>query len=143
MTNYFAENGRRIQIIGQFFLNDISQFWGLPEKCMGSGLRFICNLQAHVEATGWVSGKYSNQDSGGRIFGANSITNVALGDSVNARPAYLLQRLVNPCPFQRRFCNNFLCCRHQECLWFQYNQRNPSVNLRVRLQDDDRDDPVT
>ena len=86
VTDYRAENGRRIQIIGQLFVNNSVQFWGVPGKGGGSGLQFICNLQAQVEATGWVSGNYSNNDWGGSIFDANSIANVVWGDSVDPRP---------------------------------------------------------
>ena len=116
-TDYLAENGRRIQIIGQISVNDSVQFLGVPNQGGGSGLALICNLQAHVEATGWGSGNYSNQDWGGSIFDAHSMTDVAWGASVNPRLAYFPRSPVNPRVSQSRVHNKFLCRRHQERLW--------------------------
>ena len=62
VTNYLAENGCRIYIIRQLSAYNIVQLLGLFDKTWGNGLLFICTLLACVEATGWVSGNYSNQD---------------------------------------------------------------------------------
>ena len=62
VTNYFAENGRRIEITGKIPVNASVQFLGFSDQAWGIGLSFICNLMARVEATGWGSGNYSNQE---------------------------------------------------------------------------------
>ena len=55
-TYYLAENECKIDIIGKISVNDRVQFLGFSEKAWGSGLPFICNLLALIEATGWGSG---------------------------------------------------------------------------------------
>ena len=66
-TNYLSENGRRIEIIGQISVKNSVQFLVLYDQSQGSGLLFICNLRTRVEATGWGSGNYYNQDWEGRL----------------------------------------------------------------------------
>ena len=143
MTDCLAENGRRIQIIRQLSINNSIQFLGVPNQGRGSGLLFIFNLQARVEATGWVSANYSNKDWGGGIFNANIITNVAWSDSVDPLLAYLPRSSINPRAARHRVRDEFLRRRHQERLWCQYNWRNPLVNPWVHPQDDNRDGLVT
>ena len=53
VTNYLAENGRRIHIIGQLYVNNSVQFWSVTNQGRGIGFLSICNLQDPVEATGW------------------------------------------------------------------------------------------
>ena len=77
MIDHLAENGRRIQIIRPFSINNTFQFFGVTAQAWGRGLSFIRNLQAPAESIGWVSGNYYNRDWGGRIFDSNSIINVA------------------------------------------------------------------
>ena len=115
----------------------------LPDQCGGSGLQFICNPEAWVEATGWGSVNYPNQDWGWGIFDATIIANVAWGDSVDPRPDYFLHSPVNPRATQHRVRDNFFRFRCQECLWRQYNRHNTLVNTRVHRRDDNRDGPVT
>ena len=76
VTDYLAENGRIIQIIGKLSANNSVQYLGVPDQCGGIGLPFISNLQAHIEATGWGSANNPNQDWGGSILDAYSMTNV-------------------------------------------------------------------
>ena len=109
----------------------------------GGGFPFTWNLQVCVEATGWGSGNYSNQDFGGENVGANSITNVAWGASVDASPANLPQILVNPCAAWHCIRNEFLCLSSQESLWRHYNRWNHLFNSRVHSQGNDRDVLVT
>ena len=97
MTNYLAENGRLIDIIGQLSVNDSVQFLGLSDQSWGSGLLFIANLLAQVKYTGWGSANNYNQNHGVRFNNANSIENVAWGASIYSCPAYLPQSPVNPC----------------------------------------------
>ena len=89
MIDYLAGNGRRIQIIGQLYINNSVQFLGVFDKGGGSGLLFICSLQAPIEVTEWGSGNYSNQDYGGSMLYYNSMTTSAWGDSDNPCLAYL------------------------------------------------------
>ena len=96
MTNYLAENGRRIKIIEQLSVNNSVHFLGVPDQCGGSGLPFICNLQAPVEATGLVSVNNSNHNWRGSIFDAYSMTNFTWGSSGKPRPDYLPRSPVNP-----------------------------------------------
>ena len=44
VTNYLAENGRIIQIIGQLSINDSVQFLDVPAQAWGDGFPFLCNL---------------------------------------------------------------------------------------------------
>ena len=67
VTNYLAENGCRIQIIGQLSVNDSVQFFGVPDQGGGSRFLFICIFLDSVEAKGWGSGNYYNQEWGGRF----------------------------------------------------------------------------
>ena len=96
VTDYLSENGRIIQIIGQLFINNRVQFWGVPNQSGGSRLPFICNLQALVDATGWGSANNSNQKWGGSMSDANIITNFSWGDSVDPFQSYLLWSPVKP-----------------------------------------------
>ena len=82
VTNYLAENGLRINIIGKFSINDGVQFLGLSDQAWGNGLPFIANILAQVEETGWHSFNNSNKNWGGRFNDDNSIFNVAWGTSV-------------------------------------------------------------
>ena len=86
VTNDLAENGRRIKIKGQLSVNNSIQFLCLSNQSWESGFPIICNLMAHVEATGWESGNYSNQGWGGRFNNANIITNDSWVDSVSPCP---------------------------------------------------------
>ena len=52
VTNYLAENGRQIEIIGEIHINNSIQFLGFSDQAWGSGLPFISNLLAQVQATG-------------------------------------------------------------------------------------------
>ena len=52
-TDYLAENGRRIPIIGKLYVNNSVQFLVFPAQAWGCGLLILCNLNAHPEATGW------------------------------------------------------------------------------------------
>ena len=118
-------------------------FGGLPDHGGVSRLRFICNMLAHVEATGWKSGNYYNQDWGGGFNYAYSITKFAWGDYIYPRLDFFLQRSVNPCTAQHHVRDKFLCCRRQERLWCQYKYSNPLVNPLVHRRSQDRDGPVT
>ena len=139
VTNHLSENGRPINIIRKLSVNNSVQFWGLSDQSWGSRLPFISNLLDQVEATGWGGYNNSNQNWGGHLNNANSITNIAWSASVNSLPDYLLQIPVNTCASRRRVHKYFLRCRHQERLWFQYNHRNPLFNTRVRQWGKDRD----
>ena len=77
VTDYLAEDGCRIEIIGQLSVNDSIHFFGVLGQVGRIVLPFIFNLLDPVEATGWGSGKYSNQEWGGSLNKTNSMTNVA------------------------------------------------------------------
>ena len=125
VTEYLAGNGCRIRIIGEISVNGSIHFLGLSDQVWGSGLLYITNLQAQVEATWWGISNNSNQIWGGRFNNSNSITNVAWGTSVDACPAYLPRSPVSPRVAQRRVCDNLIYRRRQECWWSQSNRRNP------------------
>ena len=108
LNNYLAENGCIIQIIEQLSINDSVQFLGVTAQAWGRGFTFLYNLQAPSEATGWISGHYSNQYWGGSMFNSNSIKNVAWGASVDPRPAYLPWSTVNPRAARRHVCYKLL-----------------------------------
>ena len=98
MADYLAENGRRIEIIGQLSVNDSVQFLGLSDQAWVTRMRYICNLQALVGATWWGSGKYSNQVWGGSMFDAYIITNVVWGASVDPIRLTCRRVLLNHAP---------------------------------------------
>ena len=52
VNNYLAENGRRIQIIGQLSINRSAQFLVVPTQALGHGLPFPCNPQTPAGTTG-------------------------------------------------------------------------------------------
>ena len=52
-TNYLAENGRRILIIGQISINISVQFLGIPNFFSNSRLLFCENLQDPTVLIGW------------------------------------------------------------------------------------------
>ena len=112
---------------------------GVPAQAWGRGFPFLHNLQAHAEATRCGSGNTSNQNWGGIIFDANSITNVDWGASFNPRPDYFPWSLVHPRAATRRVGNNLLHTRHQEHFKSPYNRRNPIANPQVRRRNDDRE----
>ena len=143
MNGYLAENRHRIQIIGKIPVNDSVQFLDVSHQAWGRGFPFICNLRAPVEATRWVSGNYSNQELGGSLLDANSITHVTWGASTNPRPDYLTWSHVNKRAAQRRVHDDFLCRRSQEILWRHCNWRNHLVNHWVHCRYNDRYGPVT
>ena len=62
---------------------------GLYDQARGSGLPFIANLLAQVEATGWGNSNNHNQIWGGHFNNANIIINAAWGDSVDTSPTNL------------------------------------------------------
>ena len=61
VNDYLAENGCIVKIIGKNSINDRVQFLGLSDQTWGSGLPFIFNLLAHVEAIGWGSAIIPNR----------------------------------------------------------------------------------
>ena len=131
VTNYLAESGRQIPIIGQLSVNNRVQFLVFSYQSWGSGLMFIPNSQYQVDSIWWESSNNSNQNRGGRFNNSNSITNVVWGASVDARPDYLPRSPVNPRAAQRCLRDDFFCHRCQERLWCQYNWRNLLFNSRV------------
>ena len=143
MTDYLAENGRRIKIIGQLSVNDSVQFLGLSDQALVTGMPFIYNLWALSEPTGWVSANNSDQNWGISMFDANRLTNVAWVASVNSRTAYLPRSPVNPRATWILVCDDFLSHMRQEGLRLYYNWRNPLVNTQVYRRDNFRDGPVT
>ena len=76
VTEYLSKNGRRNHIIGEFPINESVQLVGLSE-IWGSGLMYIPNLMAHVEATGSSSSfNYSNQSWGVSSTDTTNMTNI-------------------------------------------------------------------
>ena len=132
-------NGHRIHIIEQISINNRVQSLGVPAQAWGIWFLFLCNLQAHSEATGWVSGNYSNQYWWGSMFDSNIITNVAWVDYVDASPANLPCISVIPRAAARRVHYDFFRLRRQERLQWRYNWHNTRFNCRG----DDREGPVT
>ena len=77
VTDYLAENGRQIRIIGELTIKGSIQFLVLYDQVWVIGLLYISNLWSQVEATGWVSSNNSNLIWGVNSNDANSINNVA------------------------------------------------------------------
>ena len=88
MTNYLDENGRRITIIGQIYINGSAQLLGIPGFSRNSGLLFIENLQAPTAPTGWGHANTSNKNWGVILGGPYSMWSVTWGSTVPARLNY-------------------------------------------------------
>ena len=142
-TNYIAENGCQIMIVGQPSVNNSVQFLGLSDQAWGSGLPFISNLLVYIKTTWWGSYNNSNQKWGGHFKDANIITNVTWGASVEASPANLPRSTGHPRAARHCVRDDFLCRRRQKHLWRQYNWRNPLVNTRFFRQGQNRDGSIT
>ena len=117
MADYLSENGCKIQIIRQLSVNSSIQCLSVPDHGRGSGLPFICSLQAFFVATGCVSANNSNQNWVGIIFNTYSMINIDRGTSVDPRLVYLLRSPFNPHAAQFRVCKNLLCRSCQYLLW--------------------------
>ena len=137
-NNYLAENGRKITIAGELFINNSVQFLGLPDFVRGSRLLFHPNLQATADPTVWGKCGTSNQNWGGIRFGPFSQTSVAWGASVDPRLAYLTQSLIKPHAAARRIRGIFLCRRFRERLRSLSNRLNHIINHKVHFWDYDR-----
>ena len=61
-TNYLAENGRRIHIIGKISINGSVKLWGIPNFVRNSRFSFIENLQSPTVPSGWGGANTSNQN---------------------------------------------------------------------------------
>ena len=132
VTEYLSENRWRNQIISKLLINGSVQFFGLSQ-IWGSGLPYIFNIWAHVEATGWGSSSNGNPGSGtpgsitvtvrwgGRF--AHSTFNWILNwdGSVNASPVDFPRSPVSPCVARRCVCKDLIRLRHQQRLWSQSN----------------------
>ena len=93
LTPYFAENGRRIPIIGQISINGSVELLGSPADAWGFGLPFIENLQAPTVPSGWEDSDTSNQNC--PVIPGGPYSNVAItwGSTVPACTAYTLRSL--------------------------------------------------
>ena len=60
-TNYLAENGRRIPVIGQVSINGSIKLSGIPANAWGCRLPFIENLQDTTVFSGWGDADNSNK----------------------------------------------------------------------------------
>ena len=137
--DYLSENGRSIQIIRQLSINDSVQFLRIPDFVGGIGLSFLPNLKYPVESIVWGNGGTSNHNWGGSSFGLYITISVSRGASIDPRPDYLLQSLINSRAAARSIRDNFLCCRRQECFRSPSNICNPILNPWVHRQDDGRE----
>ena len=61
-TQYSAENGYRIPVIGQTFINGSVELLVIPADNWGCGLPFIQNVQAPSDPKGWGHGGTYNQN---------------------------------------------------------------------------------
>ena len=61
-TNYLAEMDAEPIPLGNFPSTTVSNLWVFPNQSSGTGMLFIYNIQAPIEATGWRSANNSNQN---------------------------------------------------------------------------------
>ena len=142
-TNYLAENGRIIPIIGKFSINGSVQFLGIRGFSQGSGLLFIINLKSPTEPTVWGHGDTSNHNWVFILGGPYSNTSFAWGNTNPACPNYIPRSPVKPCTTSHRVCDDFLCCRRCEHMRIPTRGRNPIINPRIHQHGDDQKGPVT
>ena len=142
-TNYLAENGRRIPIIGQLCINGSIQFLGIPDFFRGSGLSFIEKLKSPTDSTGWGHGDTSNKNWGVMPGGAYINDTVSWGTNILAHPSYIYRSLVNPRNDVHRVRDDLLCHRRCERMRSPTTSRNPIANLSIHHCGDDREGPVT
>ena len=142
-TNYLAENGRRIPIIGKLYINGSIQFLGIPDFFGGNGLSFIKNLKSPTDSTGWGHGDTSNKNWGVMPGGAYINATVSWGTNILAHPAYIYRILVDPCTAACRVHDDLLCHRRCDRMRSPTTSLNPGVNLSIHRCDDNQESPVT
>ena len=111
MTNYLAENGRRITVIGQISIKGSVKRLGIPSDAWGCGLPFIENIQDPTVTHGWGDEDTSNQKC--LVIPGEPYSNaaVAWGSTVPDRPAYMPKNPENAHATAHRVCDDSLCSR--------------------------------
>ena len=77
LTQYLYENGRRIPVIIQIFINGSVKILGITADAWGCGLPFIENVQGPTVTSGWVEENISNQNWG--VTPGGPYSNINLG----------------------------------------------------------------
>ena len=88
-SDYLAENGRRIFILGQIPINGSVKLLGIPDLRRTSGTMFTDNLLALNDTTGWGDGGTSNHNWTLLPGGTYSMSSVTWSGAVPTRPAYM------------------------------------------------------
>ena len=127
ITEYLNNDGRRIRIIGKYFVNGSVQFTGFPED-WGSNLPYISItyiLDTNI-GRGW-KGTYSTSSTATIIWG------ITINTSTDNSPRSTL----HSCVVYSRYCDDFLHYRHLEFLWRLYNPSD-EYNSRLNVRNNDR-----
>ena len=142
-TQYLAENGRRIPVIGQISINGCVNFLGISADAWGCGLLFIENVRAPTVLSGWGDCNTVNQNWGVTLRRPFGNITVALGSTVPDRPSYMTWSPENPrvaaCRIRDDFC-------HISCCYLDRRRsiiQNPIINMRFNRHGDDREGLVT
>ena len=142
-TNYLAENGLRIAIIGQLSINGGVQFLGIFDFFRNSGLLSTENLQAPTVPTGWAHANTSNNNWEVSPGGPYIMWSVTWGSTVPSSLAYMPRIPDNPRAAVRRVCDEFLCQMRRDRMRITTTSRNPIVNPRICRCSEDQQGPVT
>ena len=89
LSDHLAENGRRILILGQIFINGSVKLVGTPNFHINSGLMYTDNLLDTQDNTCWGDGGTSNHNWGVHPGGLYSMWSVTWSGNAPARPAYM------------------------------------------------------
>ena len=138
VTQYFAENGRRIPIIGQISINGSVKILGIPDDDWVCGLPFIENVLDLTVPHGWGDNDTSNQNWPIIPGGAYSNVAVVWSDSVPAQPAYMPRSPENTSAAESRVRDDSLRCRPCKCMRSPSTGLNPISNPRFNRRGDDR-----
>ena len=133
-TNYLAENGRRIPVIGQLSIYGSVKLLGILADAWGHVLPFIENLQAPTVPSGCGDTNTSNQNQG--VFPVGPYRNIAVswGSTVPARPAYVHRSTENPIAAACRVRDDFHRLMRHKIMWGRSRSCKHIVNTRVNCR---------
>ena len=139
MSDYLAENGHIIPIIGQIYINVGVELLGIPNLHRTNGTMFTDNLLAPNDNTDWGDSVTSNQNWPVLLGGPYSNVSVAWHGAVSTRPVYMPSRPENARAAARRVCDDFLRGQNYGRLRSPYTSCNPVRNPRINYCGDNQD----
>ena len=139
LSDYLAENGRRIPILGQISVNISVELLGIPHFRRTSGPIYTENLMASYDTTGWGDGVTSNHKWLVQPGGPYSNVSMAWGNTIPACSAYMPRIPENPRASMCRVRDDFRCVRFRELDHRRSRSCNHIANPRVNWCGDDHE----